>query len=519
MSTALTQRLNELPNLRQVWTLLALAGAVAAGLWLFSWSQRPGHAPLYPGLTAQDAAEVVEALKAQRIEHRIDFATGAVTVPAERLHEARMKLAAQGLPQGGNRLGFEMISGEQGFGVSQFVEGARYQHALETELARTIATLRPVRDARVHLALPKPSAFARQRAGAGASVVLDLFPGRGLDKNQVAAIVRMVSASVADLAPEAVAVIDQGGRLLTEAEPDSDAALSAAQFDQVRRVETSLVQRIHGLLEPMTGPGRVSAEVSVDLDFSVSEEAREVFAADPSKVRSEQTSEQASSAGAGAVGVPGAVSNTPPGPAAATAAEAEANLISRNATRNFELDRTVSHVRQPGGRPKRITVAVLVDHLPRPDGTEQPLSAEELARVEALVREAVGFDAGRGDSVAVMNAPFVRVEPGPGPEPPPLWENPVVRDALRLVLGAIAVLALLFGVLRPLLRQLLSPPPPRRVDIEDLSEAERPALTGGEPSEPSPNGYEQRLQVARGAVAQDPKRVAQVVKSWVGGDA
>lgn len=530
MPTDLTQRLHEIPGLRQLLLLIGLAGAIALGIWLFFWTQQPGYAPLFSGLADKDAAEVTEALRASGIPYRIE-PTGAIAVPQAQVHDARLKLAAQGLPQG-SRAGFEMIRGEQGFGVSQFVEGARYQHALETELARTIATLRPVRDARVHLALPKPSAFARGREPAGASVVLELFPGRILESNQVAAIVHMVATSVPEVSPERVTVIDQAGRLLTQPDPNSDAALSAQQFEQTRRMETAYIQRVRDLLEPLTGPGRVNVQVTVDMDFTVTEEARETYLPD-AKVRSEQVSEQPA-VGAGALannaaagGIPGAASNVP-----ATAEGGEDTAapppagppVARQATRNFELDRHVSHVRQPAGRIRRVSAAVLVDHVPQPgeDGQVElrALSEEQIARVEALVREAVGFDAGRGDSVAVMNAPFVRPEPVEGVGEPPIWEHPMVGDILRLLVGGGAVLALVFGVLRPTLRQIVVPtriqalPEPVFERISGPTEAElvNEAVTK------AANSYEERLQSARAAVSQDPRRVAQVVKSWVGAD-
>src|SRR5690606_31360390 len=295
-------------------------------------------------------AEATDLLRAAQIPFKLDQATGAISVPEANLHDARLKLAGSGLTESG-RLGFEMMERDPGFGVSQFVENARYQHALETELVRTISTLRPVRDARVHLAIPKPSAFTRQREAASASVVLELRSGALLERNQVDAIVHLVSSSIPDLAPERVTVVDQNGRLLSSNGQDSASALSAAQFEQVRRQETSYNQRIRELLAPLTGSGRVNAEVTVDMDFSVTEE--------PQKLRSEQVSEN-TTAGEGPQGIPGATSNTPPGavaeqqadgtPLPGTATAAATGTSSRSATRNFELDRTLQHTRQPAGR-------------------------------------------------------------------------------------------------------------------------------------------------------------------------
>lgn len=534
------QRLQDIPALRQLGTLLLLAGAVALGLWIFFWSQNPPWVPLYAGLDAKSTSEATELLRASSIPFRIDPATGALAVPQEQMQQARLKLAAAGLPNE-SQTGFEMMERDPGFGVSQFVESARYQHALETELVRTISTLRPVRSARVHLAIPKPSAFSRSRQGASASVVLDLHPGRALEANQIQAVVHLVAASIPELSPENVTVVDQQGRMLTTTNPNSDAAVSAVQFERTQRQETALAQRIQELLEPLTGPGRVSAQVAVDMDFAVTEEAREVYNNDPAKLRSEQTAQSSSTGAAGgtdavAQGVPGAASNTPAAVAAkdapAPAAAPGLSQSSSNATRNYELDRTLSHVRQPAGRIQRVTAAVLVDHLPRPGGSDgkpvlTALTPDELARIESLVKEAIGFDQKRGDSVSVVNAPFVRLqdEVFEG-DSAPFWQNPLLRDIARYLIGSIAVLALLFGVLRPALRQLLEArvTAPRPVVYTDDSHdaipmPPRPAAAGAPaPTVLTSHAYEDKLRMAREAVTTDPRRVAQVVKQWVDND-
>lgn len=536
--------LQDMPAVRQLLILAGLAAAIAVGLWLFTWSQAPNYAPLYSGLDDKDSSDVADALRSSAIPFKLDPATGAVTVPADQIHAARLRLASQGLP-GGSRAGMEMIEGEQGFGVSQFVETARYQSALETELARTISTLRPVKSARVHLAMPKVSAFTRQRDPASASVVLELNSGRTLEENQVAAIVHMVASSIPDMSSERVTVIDQSGRLLSNQDATSDEAISARQFQQVRRLENTMVQRIQDLLQPLTGPGRVSAQVAVDMDFTASEEAREVYGAEPQKVRSEQVSETGAGAAAPAPqGVPGAVPNTPPGPAPANnAGNNTGTLASRSSTRNYELDRTVSHTVQPGGQVRRVTVAVLVDNVPAvaapppadaaaadadavTAATTRALTPEELTRIEALIKEAVGFSADRGDSVSVMNAPFVRPEGETALPDIPLWQQPWVRDVLRLVLGALAVLALIFAVLRPAMRQLVTP-----VETVAIHQETNPMLTGSSqdfqapnPNTPAlpvalrPSNYEEKLLTARATATQDPRMVAQLVKGWVGAD-
>jgi flagellar M-ring protein FliF len=418
--------------------------------------------------------------------------------------------------------------------------------ALETELARTIITLRPVRNARVHLAIPKPSAFTRMREESAASVLLELFPGRALDSKQVKAIVHLVATSVPNISPERVTVIDQSGRLLTQPDPDSEDAINDRQFEQVQRLQDDYATRIAKLLEPMTGPGRVSAQVSVDMDFSVIEEARELYNAEPVKLRSEQVSEESAN-GTGPGGVPGALPNTPPTgePQQAGATAALPASAARSATRNFEMDRTLVHSRQQPGRITRVTAAVLVDNIPRGSDAEgnpvtSPLEAEELARIESLVREAIGFSAERGDSVSVVNVGFTRPEPLAELEPPPFWENPSLMQWARLGAGALAVILVLFAVVKPALNRVLNPPAalPVRREEEDLDEEEAEARAarrlegqgrGSQEAGPrklspeeeahgilaGPENYEQRLTVAKAAVQQDPRRVAQVVRGWV----
>lgn len=529
MASAL-ERLQDIPGLRQLAMLVALAAAVAVGVGAYFWAQKPEYLPLYSGLADKDAANVVDALRAAGVDFRIDAASGAISVVEPALHEARMKLAAQGLPEQ-SRLGLEFIQKDQGFGVSQFVENARYQHALENELARTIGQLKPVRDARVHLAVPKPSAFARGRDAASASVLVELQPGRQLESEQVAAVVHLVASSIPDLAPERVSVIDQTGRLLTEADPNSDNAVAAAQFAQQRRLEAAYVQRVQELLEPLVGRGRISAQVAVDMDFTVVEEAKESFTPDPAKVRSEQVAEATGAANAPPQGVPGATSNTPPGtgatPASSIAAGAVAANSTKSATRNFELDRSVSHTRQPPGRVRRVNVAVIVDTVPtveagaegKPGKTvEQALTADQLKQVEALVRQAVGFDEKRGDGVSVVNASFARVADVGADEATPWWRQPVLRDVARLGVGAAIVLLLVFTVLRPTLRALVGSPRSPAADEPVIVDAD---VIDSSPALPpaTANGWEDRLRLAKAAVGQDPKKVAQVVKNWVANDA
>ena len=541
-------RLQDIPAVRQLALLAVAAAAIGLGLWLFSWTQKPDFVPVYAGLDAKATADASDLLRTQQIPFRIDN-NGALAVPTDRLGDAKLALAGAGLSSNTGD-GFESMEGDQGFGTSQFVENARYQHALETELGRTIANLRPVREARVHLALPKPSAFTRSKDEASASVVLQLQSGATLEQGQVDAIVHLVASSIPDLAPERVTVVDQFGRLLSNPDPNSDAAIGAEQFDQQRRQEALIVQRIEQLLEPVTGPGRVSAQVSVDMDFNQTEEARETYG--PQVVRSEQTSESGTATPAGATtanataqGVPGSASNTPAAAAAAKggagsaaaqnaqppAGNADGTVLtgptSRSAVRNFEVDRTLTHTRQAPGRIRRITAAVLVDNVPAgaPDKEgkvkTRPLTATETQRIQTLVQQAVGFDAQRGDVVSVVNQPFARDVADPTDDAPPVWQNPHARDLLRTLLGGLAVLLVVWFVLRPAFRQLLAPraQPVVRAELvedEDVPVAiSAPAARG---SAAQAMNFDDKLQVARNAVNTDAKRVAAVVRDWVGED-
>jgi len=538
-------------NVRPMLLLLGVALAVAAGVTVVLWWKGPNWSLLYGNLSDSDASSVIQALQTGGIEYKLDNSSGAIMVPSERVHDARLQLASQGLPQGKNS-SFELISKDPGFGVSQFMESARYQYALESELARTISSLQAVEAARVHLAIPQQSAFVRDRRPASASVLLQLRPGHRLEPEQVSAIVHLVGSSIPELDSDQVTVVDQQGRLLSSPK-SGDAAMAAEQFEAAHRVEDTYIQRIEQLLAPIVGDGHARAQVTVDLDAAASEEAHEQYKPD-SVVRSVQTSEESSRNQGGSGGVPGALTNQPPAggtpvgapkpapppatgaagaKAAAAAAEAAATAAaaaaaaapqsnSKSSTKNYEINRTVSYSRQPAGRVKRVTVAVLVDnvHTTGADGkvSQQPLTKEQLEDITRLVKNAVGFDEARGDSVNVVNASFLD-ESGPPlkPEVIPLWQRPMVRDITRLVLGALVLIALALGVLRPLIKNLanhaISSAPPQLLTA---------GASHGDDDRATPNSqgpalaYEQQVVQARSLVTQDPKRVAQVVKTWVG---
>lgn len=513
-----------IPAVRQVMLLVGVAASVAAGFAVVLWSQTPDYAQLYGNLEGRDAAEVAEALRAADIRYELNTDTGSVSVPAAKLHDARLELASQGLPQGASS-GMEVMNGQSSFGVSQFMESARYQHALETELARTITHLGGVRDARVHLAVPKQSAFIRDQHKASASVLLQLNRGRELEPEQASAIVHLVASSVQNLSASNVTLIDQNGRLLSSADERWSDMQTINQFKHAQRLEVIYKRRIEELLTPLVGHGRVRAQVVADLDFTVTEETRETYDPAGGVVRSEQLSEERQRGSqSAAVGIPGALSNQPPGagqaPANGEPAPQEAFNTSRNSTRNYEVDRTISHIKPQSGTIERLSVAVLVDSTSAAgdeSGADEALSEADIEQYTRLVQEAVGFDAARGDTVVVVNAAFRDAPEIDGLEEPAFWEAPLVRDTLKPVLGVLLVLALAFGLVRPMLRGLLANNAASSTEFiargglmpagSAMQHASRPALEG-----PS---FDEKVAAAKNITSHDPARVAQVVKKWV----
>jgi flagellar M-ring protein FliF len=519
------------PSLRPLLMLVGVAAAVAAGVAVVLWSKEPTYSLLYGNLGQQDAVQISQALEAGAIPYKIDPTSGAITVPSDQVHNARLKLAGQGLPEGDG--GFAVLSKDPGFGVSQFMEGARYQYALEGELARTIKTMQQVEAARVHLALPRQSAFIRDRRPPSASVLLQLKPGRRLETEQVTAISNLVASSIPELEASQVTIVDQQGHLLSSPQGNDEFAARDKQMEIARNTEQRYTQRIEQLLAPLVGPGRIRAQVVADVELSSTEEAREQYRPESKVVRSEQTAEESSRNGSGPQGVPGALSNQPPtpgtalppgvvpgtpAPAQVAAAGTGPDNTSRQSTRNYEIDRTVAYTKLPPGRLKRLTVAVLVDNFRSTDEegavTETPIPPEQLENMIRLVKDAVGFDQARGDSVNVINASF-RGEVAPEevqPESIPLWERPLIRDIAKLLAGLIAVLALVFVVLRPLVRGLLAAPA-----LHYASVTAGQAALSAVPATPALD-YDGQIAQARNLVTQDPRRVAQVVKTWVGND-
>lgn len=544
----LVEGFNNLNLVRQAGLMVALAASVAIGFAIVLWTQGDDYRPLYGSLEHLDSEGVVQVLESQDIKFKVDDKSGALLVESKDIHRARLKLAEAGIP-GDRSAGFELLDQEQPLGTSQFMENARYRRSLEGELARTITSINSVRSARVHLAIPKRSVFVRDSSRPTASVFLEVFPGAGVKPEQVKAIANLVASSIPELLLENVTVVDQKGNLLSTGEEDEQLLQAAKHREYTLKLESDITQRINNILMPVVGSGNYKAEVSADVDFTEVEQAEEMFNPDLPAVRSEQTMEESSDGRGLAAGIPGALTNQPPGTAAApeqanpqdpNAAAAAANgNVRRQATRNYELDRTVSYTKHQQGKLRRMSVAVVVDDrlVIDADGNETrvPWTDNELERMAVLVRDAVGFSASRGDSVNVLNSPFI--DRGDATEilEMPFWQEEWFQSLVKQLVGLLLILALILGLLRPVLKSLTNTGSKAKEEeaaremaalqaagldsFEGLSD-ETVTLTGGDAlALPSPEeSYEQQLNAIKGLIAEDPGRVAQVIKRWINQD-
>lgn len=540
------------PMTRQLALLVGLAASIAMAIGLVQWVMKPTYKPLYGSMAPEDTNQVISSLEANGIDYSLDQRTGMVAVPAGQVHRARLMLASDGYPRG-DGVGFESLYREQEIGLSSFMEQARYHRSLEAELSRTIGAMDSVRGARVHLAMAKQSAFLRQREQPAASVMLNLYAGRSLNDRQLAGIVHLVASSVPNLEAEQVSVVDQQGKLLSNQGSDPEFGYTQEQFRYRRQMEADYSQRIMDILEPVLGPGSVRAQVAVDLDFTRIERTSETYAPD-TRVRSEQTSEETSS-GSSSGGVPGTLSNEPPiatdvvaeqpgvagaDPAAATAQAAASvgpSRTSRRSTVNYEMDKTISHILETPGTLQKLSIAVVLDHVDSTaeDGTvsRAALPQERIDEVTALVREAVGFNATRGDTVSVISASFVAPPPVEALEvESSLFDQDWVWQVGKGVLALIVLLTLIFAVLRPVMKFSAVPiaPAPQQLPAGQVAGAmgdgtmgddqvtlggQQLGLPGGGGGMP---GYQQQLQMARNVASGEPERAAYVVRNWVADD-
>ncbi len=534
---------NRLNLLRQIGLMVGLAASVALGLAVVLWAQEPNYQPVVGDLSSYNPQDVTSILDNSGIDYKMDPRTGALLVPSEQVYDARLKLAAEGVTDR-QTMGYELLDQERGLGTSQFMETISYRRGLEGELARTVASMRGVRNARVHLAIPERSVFVRDARDPSASVFLEVFAGRRPEQEQINAIVNLVAGSVPMMSKEHVTVVDQNGNLLTGKESQSTADQMADQYEYTAKVEERLTRRVASLIAPIVGDGRYRAEVSADLDFSSVEQAEELFNPEQQAVRSERELTEQRAAGAQG-GIPGALANQPPAdvtvPEQAAGADGEEAApqpvnVRRESTRNYEMDRTVSYRRQELGRVKRVTVALAVDDMKVVDPqtgevSYEPWPEQELQRLSMLVRDAVGYSAARGDSVTVMNTAFAPEEAVEF-EAPAFWEQPWFWDLMKQVLAGLVILVLVLGLLRPTLKSLSGGGQRERGldsgsgggyggldDIEGGDELRKAMSAQDDLLLPgATDGYDRQLNALKGLIAEDPARVAQVMRQWVNVD-
>ena len=556
--------LGNLSIARQLGLMLGIALSVAVGIAIVLWSQTESRDLLFAGMGEQDSAEIIETLDQLGVDYTVETESGAIMVPTDQVRQLKLKLAAQGLPRT-KSLGYEILDKETGFGTSKNIELMRFQRALEGEIAKTVMTIQNVKSARVLLALPKQSVFVRKRKNPSASVIVGLYQGRTLEKGQIEAIVHLVASSVPMMESTQVTVVDQRGRLLSINDSSEDMYLTSKQFEYKKNLEEHLMQRVENILFPLLGREGMQAQVSADVDFTVTEKTQEMFNPDLPALRSEQTQEEQNST-SDVQGVPGALSNQPPPAGVAPeiavgindetgAAENGFGSVRKSATRNFELDKTITHTRLATGVLRRLSIAVVIDDkkVKREDGTfnTQAYAEEDINQIRGLVMQAVGFNSSRGDQVTVTNVAFRIPDELVALPEIPLWEQDWFVDAAKQLTAVLVVLFLIFGVLRPTMRGLVA----RDEEVKALIDAHAEAdATGGtvrfdnegnpiavpadngrvsaKESEigdsasvedllllDSPQSYEKRLEYIQKLIDEDPQLVAQILKGWLKSDA
>ena len=519
---------------RKIMLMLGVAAVIAVMAAVWMWGQQPDYRVLFSNFSDRDGGAIVAELEKMNIPYKYAEGGGALLVPADRVHDARLKLAAQGLPKGGN-VGFELMENQK-LGASQFLEQVNFQRAMEGELARSIESLSAVQAARVHLAMPKDSVFVSEQKQPTASVLLNLHPGRVLDAQQVSAIVHLVASSVPELSPKNVTVVDQNGNLLSDTTKTASAnGMDPSQIKYVQDYQQNVAKRIESIIAPIVGAENVRAEATADMDFSRSEQAVESYkpnqTPDAMAVRSQQTSESLNGS-ANPAGVPGALTNQPPAPAtapitapgqkpaAAAAPVTPSTATHKDSTVNYEVDKTIQYVQKAGGGLKRLSVAVVVNYRKTVDksgkAAMKPLSPAETAQITSLVKEAMGYNQERGDTLNVVNSPFASPAPETIPEVP-IWKQPETLDMAmqggKYLLMGVALLVLYLKAAKPLLKKLAEmpalPPPGHDSHIQHGAHGETLAL-------PGQRNYQENLTRAQKMASEDPRVVANIVKTWVG---
>ncbi len=547
------------PAVRRVLPLIVMLAVLVIFGLVYAWMQATPYRPVMPGLQEADQQKAFESLKTADFSPKIDPATGQLTVPSQRFHEARIFLASQGLPKAG-ATGLDSLKEQSSMTTSQFMEQVKVNAAMEQELARSIMQIGSVQSARVHLATPKQSVFVRDRTPPKASVVLAPYPGRAVSASQVQAIVHLVSSSVPYLAPDHVTVVDNVGKLMTESATEQKLGLTSAQEQHKQQLEEVYRTRIMQILSPMVGEANVRSQVNLTLDFTQIESTTEDFDNKDKgpRTRSEVTAEDRA-ASRSAEGIPGALANSPPAdPTTTNTTQVDGNKgqgesgskLSSRSTRNFELDRTVRHVRNATGGIMKVSVAVVVNERPAPPPakdapavpnapTTQAYSPQELEQMLQVVRGVVGYDQQRGDNVSVVPAKF---EPASALETIPWYLEDAVQTGIKGGLLAISFIVFMLIVVRPIMRNMYAS------DAATDDEMNKAALSDGELSEDdmrmiqigegesleeikaklkpkkssismdmldTANTYDDKVALIRMLVAEDSGRVANVLKGMI----
>ncbi len=526
----------DLPLTKQLTLFFGLAASIALGVYIVLWSKTPDFTPLFNQLSPRDSSEVVDALQRTGISFKIDENTGLVLVDSSKIQEAKLKLASLGVPNhAGN--GFELLDKDSVFGASQLIERARYVKAMQGELEKTISSIEHIKAARVHLAIPKQSTFLKDKKEPSASVFVDIYGGYKLDTDQVSAITHLVASSIQGLSAQNVTVIDQNGKLLSSTGNDTISA-AAKQLDYTHKLEKMYSKRINDLLTPILGYDRVKAEVTAVLDFTSFEETTENYDPQKTAIRSEKLSDiQKSTSEELAGGIPGAVSNQPNAPAAAQkgaapvqqGAGAQAGKdqkvvdnpvsmsVNKQSTRNFEIDRQIKHQVNGPGKLLKLSVAVVVDDKVTYDenGTVKrtPLSEQDISKIDNLVKDAIGFDKERGDRVTVINSSFAQAEPIEPLPKPSILDNPMASTFFKQGMAVLMLLAIIFVVLRPTIKNLTSISSFKKKLMKEIDIQEADKLSDSKGRNLSQGEYQIRIKEL---INEDPKKAAQIIRGWVG---
>ena len=536
--STLLKNLTNLSVAKQVGLVIALAATLSLAIGIFLWSQGSNYTLLFGSMDAKDLTEVVQVLEQDKISYKLDAGSGAILVPSDQVHALRLKLAAQGFPKQA-ATGYQILDIEQGFGISQFKETTRYHRALEGELAKSVSSINSIKSARVMLGLPKRSVFVRKIQEPTASVVVKLHAGRHLNEEQVNAIVYLVSSSIPNMKPKSVTVVDQRGNLLTSDQQIGGMSVSLKQLDYVRQVEATLSRRIVTLLSPIAGgQHKVRAQVSAELDFTQQEQTRENFEPNPDAIRSEQEIKEINR-NEGPMGIPGALTNQPPraglAPEEGYNAENDPNLKSskEKRTKNYELDRTVSHIKKSVGNIQKLSVAVVIDDKISIDEegnrVKNPISEEDMDRYRRLISDTVGLDPRRGDTLSIVNASFI--EEQEVFQEAEIWEQPWFWTLVKQILAGLAVLIIIFGVIRPLLRDLAKKEefileyPEDVLEEDNLENSDEISkalekmnaeveVVGEESTEESEEDLA-LIEKVKALVSNDPKLASYIIKQWM----